>query len=94
MYTPKQGKTIGQSDAIGPMQALEFLVELFIVITLPEETGNKQSRNVSQDEKSFQQYLSARALEDRSHFKLAACGLARTFCSSNRGYLWQLERSN
>ena len=79
MYTPKQGKTIGQSDAIGPMQALEFLVELFIVITLPEETGNKQSRNVSQDEKSFQQYLSARALEDRSHFKIGGMWLGKNF---------------
>ena len=61
------------------MEAVEFLVALFVVITLPEETGNKQSRNASQDEISFQQNLSARTPEDRSHFKIGGMWLGKNF---------------
>ena len=50
MWTPKQDKTLGQSDAKAPMEAVEFLVALFIVVTLPNERGGKQSSDLSQDE--------------------------------------------
>lgn len=76
---PKQGKTLDWSDTNASMEALEFLVALFIVITLHEETGNKQSRNVSQDEISFQQNLNPNALEDRSYFKIGGMWLGKNF---------------
>ena len=79
MYTPDQGKTIAQSDAFGPMEALEFLVALFIVITLPEETGNKESRNVSHNELSSQQNLRTQPIEVGSHFKVGGMWLGKNF---------------
>ena len=76
---PKQGKTIVESDTNASMEALEFLVALFIVITLPEETGNKQSINVSKDELSFQKNLGARRQEIGSHFKVGGMWLGKNF---------------
>ena len=61
------------------MEALEFLAALFIVITLPEETSDKQSRNVSKDEISFQQDLISRPLEVGSHFKVGGMWLGKSF---------------
>ena len=46
MWMPKQDKTLVQPDTNASMEALEFLAALFIVITLPEETSDKQSRSV------------------------------------------------
>ena len=79
MWMPKQDKTLVQPDTNASMEALEFLVALFIVITLPEETGNKQSMNVSENELSFQQNLSARRLEVGSHFKVGGMWLGKNF---------------
>ena len=79
MWKPKQGKTLVESDTNASMEALEFLVALFIVITLPEEAGNKQSMNVSEDELSFQQNLSARRLEVESRFKVGGMWLGKNF---------------
>ena len=76
---PKQGKTLDLSVTNASMEALEFLVALFIVITLPEETGNKQSINVSEDELSFPQNLSTRRLEVGSHFKVGGMWLGKNF---------------
>ena len=42
MWTSKQGKTLGQTDTNASMEVPEFLVALLVVITLPEETPNKQ----------------------------------------------------
>ena len=75
----RQDKTLVESDTNASMEALEFLVALFIVITLPEEAGNKQSMNVSEDELSFQQNLSARRLEVESHFKVGGMWLGKNF---------------
>ena len=79
MWIPKQGRTLIESDTNASMEALEFLAALFIVITLPEETGNKQSINVSEDELSFQQNLSTRSLEVGSHFKVGGMWLGKNF---------------
>ena len=76
---PKHGKTLVKSDTNASMEAVEFLVALFVVITLPEETGNKPSRNASQNEISFQQNLSARILEARSHFKVGGMWPGKNF---------------
>ena len=76
---PKQGKTLVESNTNASMEALEFLVALFIVITLPEETGNKQSINVSEDELSFPQNLSTRRLEVGSHIKVGGMWLGKNF---------------
>ena len=76
---PKEGKTLVESDTNASMEALEFLVALFIVITLPEETGNKQSMNANEDELSFQQNLSTRRLEAGSHFKVGGMWLGKNF---------------
>ena len=76
---PKQGKTLVQPDTNESMEALEFLAALFIVITLPEETSNKQSRNVSKDEISFQQDLISRPLEVGSYFKVGGMWLGKRF---------------
>ena len=59
------------------MEALEFLVALFIVITLPEANGNKESRNVSQNKLSIQQHLSPQPLDIRSHFKIGGMWLGK-----------------
>ncbi|MCB4394422.1 hypothetical protein ETE01_11115 [Synechococcus sp. HB1133] len=61
MWMPKQGKTLGQSDAKAPMEAVEFLVELFIVVTLPNERSGKQSSDLSQDEIRYKQSLNTHA---------------------------------
>ena len=79
MWIPKQGKTLVESDTNASMEALEFLVALFIVITLPEETGNKQSTNVSEDELSFQQNSNARRLEVGNHFIVGGMWLGKNF---------------
>ena len=79
MWMPKQGKTLVQPDTNASMEALEFLVALFIVITLPEESGNKQSINVSKDELSFQKNLGARRQEIGSHFKVGGMWLGKSF---------------
>ena len=42
MWTSKQGKTLGQTDTNASMEVPEFLVALLVVITLPEETRDKQ----------------------------------------------------
>ena len=76
---PKQGKTLVQPDTNASMEALEFLAALFIVITLPEETSYKQSRNVSKDEISFQQDLSTHPREVGSHFKIGGMWLGKSF---------------
>lgn len=76
---PKQGKTLVESDTNASMEALEFLVALFIVITLPKEAGNKQSISVSEDEISFQQNLSTRRLEAGSQFKVGGIWLGKNF---------------
>ena len=76
---PKQGKTLVQPDTNASMEALEFLAALFIVIKLPEETSNKQSRSVSKDEISFQQDLISRPLEVGSHFKVGEIWLGKSF---------------
>ena len=52
---PKQRKILGQLDTNALMEAIEFLLALFIVVTLPEETSNEQLRNVSRDEISSRQ---------------------------------------
>ena len=75
----KQGKTLVQPDTNASMEALEFLAALFIVITLPEETSNKQSRNVSKDKISFQQDLITRPREVGSHFKVGGMWLGKNF---------------
>ena len=79
MWMPKQGKTLIESDTNASMEALEFLVALFIVITLSEETGDKQSINVSKDELSFQKNLGARRQEIGSHFKVGGMWLGKNF---------------
>ena len=79
MCTPKQGKTLGQSDVNGPMEALEFLVALFIVITLPEEAGNNESRNVRNNEISSQQNLRTQPIEVGSHFRVGGMWLGKNF---------------
>ena len=76
---PKQDKTLVQPDTNASMEALEFLAALFIVITLPEETSDKQSRSVSKDEISFQQDLISRPLEVGSHFKVGGMWLGKSF---------------
>jgi len=76
---PKQGKTLVQTDTNASMEALEFLTALFIVITLTEEINNKQSRNMSQDEISFQQNLINRPREVGSHFKIGGMWLGKNF---------------
>ena len=76
---PKQGKTLVQSDTNASMEALEFLAALFIVITLPEETCNKQSRSVSKDEISFQQDLITRPQDVGSYFKVGWMWLGKSF---------------
>ena len=75
----KQGKTLVQPDTNASMEALEFLAALFIVITLPEETSNKQSRNVSKDEISFQQDSITLPREVGSHFKVGGMWLGKNF---------------
>ena len=76
---PKQDKTLVQPETNASMEALEFLAALFIVITLPEETSDKQSRSVSKDEISFQQDLISRPLEVGSHFKVGGMWLGKSF---------------
>ena len=61
------------------MEALEFLVALFIVITLPEETRNEQSRNVSQNKLRIQQHLSSQPLDIRGHSKVGGMWLGKNF---------------
>ena len=90
----RQDKTLVESDTNASMEALEFLAPLFIVITLPEESSNKQLKNVSQDEISFRENLTAQIEMLVVSLKSVGCGLARNSCSINRGYPWQLERSN
>ena len=41
-----KAKTLGQSDTNASMEAIEFLVVLFVVIALPKETCNKESIHV------------------------------------------------
>ena len=76
---PKQRKILGQLDTNALMEAIEYLLALFIVVTLPEETSNEQLRNVSRDEISSRQNLSARTLESGSHFKVGGMWLGKNF---------------
>ena len=79
MWTPKQDKTLGQSDAKAPMEAVEFLVALFTVVTLPNERGGKQSSDLSQDEIRYKQSLNAHAVKMGSHFKIGVMCLGKDF---------------
>ena len=79
MWMPKQGKTLDLSVTNASMEAIEFLLALFIVVTLPEETSNEQLRNVSKDELSFQKNLGARRQEIGSHFKVGGMWLGKNF---------------
>ena len=76
---PKQGKILVLSDTNASMEALEFLAALFIVITLPEETSNKQLKNVSQDEISFRENLTAQNRDTGSQFKVGGMWLGKEF---------------
>ena len=76
---PKQGKTLDLSVTNASMEALEFLAALFIVITLLEETSDKQSRSVSKDEISFQQDSITLPREVGSHFKVGGMWLGKRF---------------
>ena len=76
---PKQGKTLIESDTNASMEAIEFLLALFIVVTLPEETSNEHLRNVSRDEISSRQNLSARPLESGSHCKVGGMWIGKNF---------------
>ena len=76
---PKQGKTLGQPDAKAPIEAVEFLVELFIVVTLPNERSGKQSSDLSQDEIRYKQSLNAHAVKMGSHFKIGVMCLGKDF---------------
>ena len=79
MRMPKQGKTLDLSVTNASMEALEFLAALFIVITLPEDTSNKQLKNVSQDEISFHQNLITRPREVGGHIKVDGMWLGENF---------------
>ena len=76
---PKQGKTLDLSVTNASMEALEFLAALFIVITLPEETSDKQLKNVNQDEISFHQDLIACPREVGGHIKVDGMWLGKNF---------------
>ena len=76
---PKQRKILGQLDTNALMEAIEFLIALFIVITLPEETSNKHLKNVSQDEISFHQNLITRPREVGGHIKVDGMWLGENF---------------
>ena len=79
MWIPKQGRTLIESDTNASMEALEFLAALFIVITLPEDTSNKQLKNVSQDEINFHQNLITRPREVGGHLKVGGMWLGKNF---------------
>ena len=76
---PKQGKTLGQSDANALMEVLEFLVVLFIVNTFPDESANKQLSNVSQDKINYIYNSSAQPVDVRSCFKVGGMWLGKNF---------------
>ena len=79
MWTPKQDKTLGQSVAKAPMETVEFLVALFIVVTLPNERGGRQSSDLSQDEIRHKRFLSVHAVKVGSHFKIGEMSIGKDF---------------
>ena len=79
MCTPKQSKTLGQSDAKAAMEALEFLVALLIIITLPNERGRQESRNGSKAEIAPEQSLTALPVEFGSYFKVGGMWIGKNF---------------
>ena len=61
------------------MEALECLVALFIVVTLSDEDGDKQSSNVNKGEKIFKQMSSSQRAETGTHFKIGGMWIGKDF---------------